>query len=132
MISVPTLSDKNFLIYAVKAYSNPNGSSTEDFQQDLNRIICIKRQLNKYVKCGRIKERVLLNHFIILGNVFSPEHAVRLLFFKCDPIVFPALKTFFLLLGWMPEVVIGIDPPIISSDIPVDLELANILRKFSK
>ena len=76
------LNEKNFLIYAMKEYNNPQCTDAEEFNDDLKKIKYIKRLLNQYVSEGVLKERLLLNHIIIFYNVFPPTAATRILFFK--------------------------------------------------
>lgn len=124
------LTDDNFLIYAMKCYSSPNCIMSE-FEGDLKRIKYVKRLIKKYNLTGDLKERLILNHIIVLSNVFGTEGAVRLLFFKIDKEDFKVLKTFLIYLNHMPKVVMGIRGiNINSSDIQVDLEVAKKLRNI--
>ena len=79
------LSPNNFVMYAMKMYNNPRCTGIEEFKEDLSRIKYIKRLLIKYKKYGDLKERLILNHIIILQNVFGVEGAVRILFYKLLP-----------------------------------------------
>ena len=79
------LSDDNFLLYAIKSYDNPSCISIEEFYDDLNRIKYIKRLFNKYDLKKSLKDRLLLNHILILNNVFGVEACSRILFFKIEP-----------------------------------------------
>ena len=96
------LNDGNFLIYAAKSYDRPHILQSE-FEDDLKRIVYIKRLLRKYNQTDECKERLILNHIIILSNVFGVDAAVNMLFFKCDQVTYPALKTFLLFLQFMPD-----------------------------
>lgn len=124
------LNDENFLIYALKSYDTPNCIVSE-FENDMSRIQYIKRLMTKYFMSGEIKERLLLNHIVIVCNVFGPEAATRILFYKLDEAYYPLLKTLLLYLSIMPEVVKGIrGKDILSSDIPLDLGVVECLRKI--
>lgn len=124
------LTDDNFVMYAMKSYDNPNCVQSE-FEEDLNRILYIKRLLTKYREGRELKERLLLNHIIILYNVFGVEAATRILFYRLDEIERSILKTFLLFLNCMPVVVKGISgKDINSSDIPIDMEVAKVLRNL--
>lgn len=124
------LTDDNFLIFAMKCYTNPNCILSE-FQEDLNRIKYIKRLIRKYRSTGEIKERLLLNHIIVLGNVFGVEGAVRMLFYKMDQHDYHILKTVLLFLNYMPNVVHGIKGKnILSGDVGIDLAVAAKLRSI--
>lgn len=125
---IDTLRDENFLIYAMKAYDKPNVILSE-FEEDLNRIKYVKRLIKRYRINGDLKERLILNHIIILANVFGVEPTVRMLFFKLDKEDYTILKTFLLYLNYMPTVVIGINGSNIhSSDISVDVFIGKRLR----
>jgi hypothetical protein len=124
------LSDNNFLLYAAKAYDKPHVFQSE-FEDDLKKIKYLKRLFRKYRLTGDLKERLILNHIIVLSNVFGAEPATRILFFKTDEKEYAVLKTFLLFLGLMPERVKGINgKTIISSDIPVEMGVADVLRKL--
>lgn len=123
------LTENNIVLYAVKCYEKPN-CIMDEFSEDYRRIRYIKRLLQKYRKHREIKERLVLNHLIVLQNVFGPEACTRLLFFYIDEKDYSTLKTFLIFISSMPEVVVGIrGRDIASSDIQVDLELAKVLRK---
>lgn len=124
------LTDENFLIYAIKCYDNHNCIMSE-FEDDFKRLKYIRRLIKKYRAKDNLKERLILNHIIVLSNVFSTEDAVRMLFFKVDKDDYYILKTFCLFLNYMPSVVKGIKGiNIHSSDISVDFTVANKLRSI--
>lgn len=124
------LTEDNHLIYALKAYDKPNCVMSE-FQDDYKRFSYLKKLLSRYLQSGELKERLILNHIVILYNVFGVDAATRLLFFKLDKKFHSALKTFLIFLNYMPNVVYGIrSRNIISSDINVDFNIANILRQI--
>jgi len=123
------LNDDNFLIYAMKAYESPNTILSE-FEDDLKRIKYVKRLIKKYKLTGDLKERLILNHIIVLSNVFGVEPAVRMLFFKFDEEDYHILKTFLLFLNHMPQVVRAVNgKPIVSGDVTIDLYVAKKLRE---
>ena len=123
------LNEHNILLYAVKCYEKPNCVKSE-FNEDYKKLKYIKRLLQRYRNNGEIKERLLLNHLIVAQNVFGVEHCTRMLFFKIDEKDYSALKTFLIFTSAMPDVVRGINgKDIISSDIPVDLIVADLLRR---
>jgi|TARA_Y100000034_G_C6668513_1_gene293356 hypothetical protein len=97
------LNDKTFLLYAIKQYNNPQCCDLDEFNEDINRIKYIKRLLRRYDKTGELRERLILNHIIILGNLFSPKVASRLLMFKIEEELHSYLKTFLLFLDFIPE-----------------------------
>ena len=123
------LDESNFVLYAAKHYDNPQCYDTEEFYDDLKRFKYLKRLFGKYIETGEIKERLVINHLIILYNVFGPS-ATRMLFFKLQE-YYPALKPFLVLLGYMPDKVLNIGPnneTIYSSDIKMDDTIIRILR----
>ena len=125
---IDNLTDDNFLIYAMKSYNTPNCIMSE-FEGDLKRIKYIKRLIRKYKNTGDLKERLILNHIIVLSNVFGTEAAVRMLFFKIDTADYHILKTFLLFLNYIPKIVKGIKGKNInSSDITIDLFVASRLK----
>ena len=125
---ITNLHDDNFLIFAMKAYDKPNVILSE-FEEDLNRIKYVKRLIKRYRLTGDLKERLILNHIIILANVFGVEATVRMLFFKIDEEDHSILKTFLLYLNYMPTVVTGVNGTNLhSGDITVDLFVGKRLR----
>ena len=124
------LNDDNFLLYAMKFYDNPQCLSETDFNNDLKIFKYVKRLLNRYERTGEIKERLMLNHLIMLGNVFPVQIVSRILFFKIPKEYWSALKTFMVYLNYMPEQILSINgEDVISSDIPIDMLIAKKLRE---
>lgn len=116
------------MMYAMKSYDSPKCIMSE-FEEDLKRIKYVKRLIKRYKTTGELKERLILNHIIILSNVFGTRNAVRMLFYRVDEEDHPILKTFLLFLDYMPEVVAGIKGNNIhSGDIKVDLFVGKRLR----
>jgi hypothetical protein len=127
---IDNLTDDNFLIYAIKCYDNPRCIMSE-FEDDLKRLKYIRRLIKRYKSTGNLKERLILNHIIVLSNVFGTEAAVRMLFFKVDTIDYHILKTFMIFLNYMPKLVKGIKGKNInSSDITIDLFVASRLKEI--
>ena len=86
-------------MYAIKNYDNPQCEGEKEFEDDLKRFKYIKRLLRRYYDTGVLKERLLLNHLIVLNNVFSVEAATTLLLYKIQPDYWPALKSFLIYLN---------------------------------
>ena len=127
-MSFDDLTNDNILLYAAKAYDKPNCIMSE-FKEDMKRFNYLKRLFKRYRKVGELREQLVLNHLVVICNVFGPEVATRILFFKMSKDDFPALKTYLLFLSCMPERVKGIKGhDIISSEISVDMTIADILR----
>ena len=126
---IDDLNDETFMIYAIKAYDKPNCVMSE-FYEDLKRIKYVKRLFIKYHKSKEIKERLIINHLIVLYNVFGATAATRILFYKIDQKYYSILKTFLIFLNYMPQVITKVRGKTIrTTEIPVDLKLAEILRK---
>ena len=125
------LTDANFLIYAMKHYDNPQCHSTEEFYDDLKRIKYIKKLLTRYVDTGELKERLILNHVIVLTNVFGPEAAVRILFLKLRGQLH-LIKPFLVMLDVLPDFVFGIDKTARISTVEIEMEpqIVAALRKI--
>ena len=125
------LNDGNFLIYAAKCYDRPHILQSE-FEDDLKRIKYVKRLLRKYRQTGEFKERLVLNHVIILSNVFGVEATTNMLFFKVDQEDYPLLKTILIYLNYMPSRLnVTFDKYYVrQEEIPVDLSIANVLRNI--
>ena len=122
------LTSENILLYAIKAYDKPNCIMSE-FKQDMKKFNYLKRLFHRYRKYDEMRERLILNHLVVLYNVFGIEVATRILFFKLSEEDYSALKTYLLFLNYMPEIIKGIDGKnIISSNIPVDMKIAEVLR----
>ena len=93
----------NVVMYAIRHYNNPQCEGEKEFEDDLKRFKYIKRLLRKYHDTGILKERLLLNHLIVLNNVFSMEAATTLLLYKIQPSYWPALKSFLIYLNSIEE-----------------------------
>ena len=89
----------NVLMYAIRNYTNPHCEGEKEFEDDLKRFKYIKRLLRKYYETGILKERLLLNHIIVLNNVFGPDACATLLLFKIQEEYWPVLKSFLLFLN---------------------------------
>ena len=124
------LNDENFMIYAMKCYSAPNCIMSE-FEGDIKRTKYLKRLFRRYKTSKSLKERLILNHIILLNNVFGPEPTARILFYRIDERDYDILKTFLCYLNIMPEAVLGIKGKnIYSAEIPVEINIAELLLKI--
>jgi|LauGreDrversion4_2_1035121.scaffolds.fasta_scaffold275433_2 hypothetical protein len=120
------LNDDNYIIYAMKHYDNPQCTNIEEFHEDMNRIKYLKRLLRKYKSTGMLRERLILNHIIILYNIFGIEPATRLLFSRIEEELHPYLKTFIVFLNNLPDRIPDCD--LVS--IPMDTRIIGKLRKI--
>ena len=124
------LSENNILLYAAKSYDKPNCIQSE-FEEDYKKIRYIKRLLQKYRLTRKIKERLILNHLVVLQNVFGVEASTRMLFFRIDARDWSSLKTFLIFTSAMPKIVKGVrGRDVISSDIPIEQYIVSILRNI--
>ena len=129
-MSFENLTEENIMLYAAKAYDKPNCIMSE-FQEDMKKLNYLKRLFRRYRKNGEMRERLILNHIVVLYNLFGPEVTARLLFFSMSKEDYSILKTYLVFLNIMPERVWGINgKDIISSDIAVDMNIANELRNI--
>ena len=96
------LNADNFLLFAIKNYENPEAVTVDDFEKDLNHFRYIKRLLKQYKSGGNLKVHLLINHFIILYNIFG-DAATPMLFFKIDRELWPCIKSFIVFLDRLPE-----------------------------
>ena len=125
------LDDDNFVLFAAKHYDNTQCHDTVEFYDDLKRFKYLKRLFGKYEESGELRERLILNHLIILYNVFG-EHATRMLFVKLEQYA-KYLKPFLVLLNFMPDKIVNVGPEgktIYNSDIPMDRYIIDVLRKI--
>ena len=96
------LNEDNFRLFAIKNYENPQAVTEADFDKDLNHFKYIKRLLKRYKNTGELKSHLILNHFIVLYNIFG-EAATPMLFHKIEEELWPVMKTFVLFLNKLPE-----------------------------
>jgi len=125
------LNDDNFLMYAIRNYDNPSCIGMSEFMDDLKRFKYLKRLFKKYCAKKELKERLILNHIIILNNLFGTDAATKMLFFKIDKKFWPQLKTFLVFLNFMPlEIIVSKGIHLKETEIPIDSVIADILRKI--
>jgi len=110
------LCPNNFVLYAMKMYSNPRCTGVDEFKEDITRIKYIKRLLIKYKRNGELKDRLILNHVIILQNLFGAEACARILFYKIPRELHSYLKAFLEYLQYLPYEIPEVDLNSINSD----------------
>ena len=132
MMNFENLTDKNIELYCIKYYNNPQCLSLNDYKEDLKKIKYLKRLFNNYFTSGILKERLILNHLIMLFNVFDNYALSRILFFKFDKKYYSLLKTFLMYLNHIPPKLIrgirGEDVSLI--DIQLDEVVVDKLREL--
>ena len=92
------LNDKNYMMFAMKFYNNPQCTSVEEFHEDLNKIKYVKRLFNRFLDTGELRTILILNHLIVIYNVFENEAATRMLFFRVEKKFHSILKPFLIFL----------------------------------
>ena len=102
MVDFKILTPETIDIFAKRHYNN-KGAGQEEFDDDMNRFKYLKRLFRKYDTSKEFKSRLIINHVIILANVFGVDAASTLLFFKIDDQHWNLLKTILIFLNYMPE-----------------------------
>jgi hypothetical protein len=110
------LNDDNFILFASRHYDNPQCLSVEEFYNDVQRFKYLKRLFRRYTQNDDLQERLILNHLVVLYNVFGVEPANRMMFFRMEEEYLPVVKTFLVYLNYLPEqayVEIPLDPYVV-------------------
>lgn len=116
------LNEENFILYASRNYNNPQCTSIEEFYDDLQRFKYIKKLLKRYEKNQDLHERLILNHIVVLYNVFGIQAANKMMFYKIEPEHWPTIKTFLVYLNFLKESEMV--------EIPLDHTVVNVLRNL--
>lgn len=116
------LNDKNFVLFASRHYDNPQCMSVEEFYHDLQRFKYLKRLLRRYTDNDDLQERLILNHLVVIYNVFGIEPANRMIFFRMEEQYWSPLKTFLIYLNYLRD-----DDMI---ETPLDMTIVERLRKL--
>lgn len=95
------LSEDNFMLYAVRQYYKPNCIDAEEFHNDLKRFMYLKRLFYRYKNTGDISERLILNHLIVLFNVFDINPTLKMLEYQIEDKYWSALKPFLIFLNYI-------------------------------
>jgi hypothetical protein len=119
------LNEGNFLVYAMHHYDNPQCHSLQEFEEDIKKFLYLKKLLSRYKNYDELRERLILNHIIVLYNIFG-ESATRMLFYKIDKSCWDVLVTFLVYLDRMPAELS--EYGIILSDIVLDETIISTLR----
>lgn len=128
--AVEKLTEDNVVLYAARCYDNPQCRGLDEFREDMRRFRYVKKLLTRYVETGELKRELILNHLIVLNNVFPPPHLARILFLKLEPQM-RYLKPFLVLLNVLPESVHGIGrdgATLYTDDYPMDPGIVAALR----
>ena len=124
------LTDHNFLLFCAQHYDNSRYISTEEFVEDLNRVKYIKKLITRYVENGDLKERLILNHIIVLYNCFGPDILCKILFLKLRTQM-KYVKPFLILLNILPDKIYNVDDELVvdTNLIEMDQTIVDKLRK---
>jgi len=123
------LNDSNIELYAIKFYINTNCIDRAEFIEDYNRFKYIKRLMKKYVQSGDLKERLILNHLVILFNTFESKACTRILYYKLKE-YFPIIKPFLILMNRLPKTIKNENNELIyTSSIPMNENVITAIRK---
>ena len=114
------LIEENFILFASKHYNNPQCTSLEEFYEDLFRFKHLKKLLKRYLINDDLRERLILNHLIVIYNIFGIKAANRMIFFKFEKRYWPALKTFLIFLNYLEESELV--------DVQLDTKIIGVLR----
>ena len=121
------LNESNYIMFAIKNYENPQAVTQEDFYEDMKRFKWVKRLLNKYKNTGDLNVHLVMNHFIILYNIFG-EATTPMLFYKIEKELWSSMKTFVIFLGRLPEY-----PHTFMHEVPVDMNcLAQLQQVYNE
>ena len=125
---IEILNKDNFILYCMKHYDNPQCTSVREFEEDLNRFLYLQKLLNRYINNkDELRERLILNHLIVLFNLFN-DATINILFYKLDKEYWNILITFLIYLNRMPDVLPQYG--IIASDFILDDYIVSNLRKI--
>ena len=121
------LTNDNFVLFAMHHYDNPQCHTTQEFEEDLKRFLYLKKLFSRYRASGELRERLILNHIIVLYNLFG-EETTKMLFFKIEEQDWSTLVTFLIFLERMPDKVEDFN--IVTANISLDEKVIQALRKI--
>lgn len=124
---IDKLTNENFLLYCMKHYDNPQCQTLSEFEEDLNRIMYLQKLLVRYTDNSELRERLILNHLIVLFNLFG-DATINIIFFKIEPKLWNILITFLIYLNRMPDELSQYG--IITSNYTLDDYIISHLRKI--
>jgi hypothetical protein len=126
------LTEENFTLFAIKHYDNPACKGLAEFHDDLKRFRYIKRLFRKQTAGKSIRERLIVNHLVVLYNLFGLEPTTKMLFFKVEKKYWSQLKTFLVFLNVMPVGFIAMQPGTVlpGYEIPIDTIVEEALGKI--
>lgn len=127
---IDNLTEQNFSLFAAQNYNNPSCMDVLEFQEDLNRIKYLKRLFKRYNEKGDLKERLIINHLVVIYNVFERDAATKMLVLKLDGYL-QYLKPFLVMMGYWPRTIDGINGINIDGEgVPLDAKIVDILGRI--
>ena len=125
------LTDQNFILYCAKHYCNAQCHSSEEFFEDLNKIKYLKKLITRYEITNELKTNLIVNHIIILKNVFGSYHCAKILFLRLD-CQMEYIKPFLVMMNLLPEKIynVGIHETVYTDSIPMNKAIVAELRKI--
>jgi hypothetical protein len=126
------LNEGNFQLFAMKNYTNPNCTDMLEFYDDLKRIGYLKRLFRKYKETGELKDRLIINHLLVLYNTFEARAMTRMLILKLDDHL-ECLKPFLIALNYWTSNVGKVNGSfIVDSEIGLDFDIVKVIRQTIK
>jgi hypothetical protein len=126
------LTEDNFEYFAIRHYDDPNCQGLQEFREDMQRFKYLNRLLNKYEECGEMRTNLVLNHIVVLYNIFN-EAATNMLFYRVAEKHWPILVPFLIYINRLPsDIYLSSKRSIKDSDIPIDMQVVKILREFNR
>jgi hypothetical protein len=124
------LTDDNFVLFAAKHYNRPHCHSLDEFNEDLRRVLYIKKMLVRYKETKAINIRLILNHLIVLFNMFDHEAIVRVLFLKLDEYLH-YIRPFLEFIGYWTEKIEQINGTLVDpNEVYSDNNISKLLREI--
>jgi len=118
------LTNENYLVFCAQHYNGKRYYTTEEFVEDLNRVKYIKKLITRYIENNDLKERLILNHIIILNNCFGPDVLCKILYLKLKHQM-RFIKPFLILLNVLPDKIYNVgDEETIDTDL---IEMDNLI-----
>ena len=122
------LTESTFLLYAMKHYDNPQCTEMSEFEEDMKRFQYLRKLFSRYRQENELKERLILNHLIVIYNVFGPD-ATNMLFMRLHE-YHEYLKPFVAYLNYMPSIIMYDDIMINADSIVSDAGIVERLREI--
>lgn len=132
-MNLEKITEKNFILFCASHYDNYQYASTDEFFEDIRRIKYIKKLLTRYEQSGELKERLILNHIIVLNNCFGPNILCKILYLKLKDKMH-LIKPFLVFLNILPDFIYNVNNEAIieTTLIKMDQTIINCLRKIDQ